>query len=32
MRAIKRWIYVTSLAVITAMIAFLLLHMSGMAV
>ncbi len=29
MRALKRWIYVTSVAVVTGMITFLLLHMSG---
>lgn len=32
MRALKRWVYVTSLAAVTGMITFLLLHMSGLAV
>lgn len=31
MRATKRWIYLTSLAVVTGMIAFLMLHMSAFA-
>lgn len=32
MRAFKRWIYVTSLAAVSGMILFLLLHMNGLAV
>jgi hypothetical protein len=32
MLRIKRWVYVASIAVVTAFIAFVLMHMSGLAV